>query len=498
MRINRLSTAILLMSAWTPALHAQTTLFGGRGGIWDFNHATGGVTSGGCVTGLTAPMFASREIPGGFVLYVDGRIFTTAPADPELDIPNPVIEDGGQTLVFGPVDFGDVAVTRRVFVPLVDQNYVRYVECFTNNGPDPVTIDVTIGGGFGAGEGQLVFCDDDAGGAVSDRDRFWSVADAEYVQDQPTASGVLGLVTQDGLGTDRPLFQFSAQDDLVEIWEIGYRLALESGETACLMHFGIQVCDEPDQYLLNLDASCSWTQTLLSQPDVDHLPAENICNLRNWRPIRAEAGTSRSVVEGGPVTLGTNASGLGLLTFEWQQTEGPDVTLDTTDPARPTFTAPTPAARTALTFELTATAGQDECQIKDKIEILVVPCVASAGSDRTANEGNTLFLDAGASLGLGNLSYEWFQSGGLDVSILGPDSPTPSFVAPQVDTDLILRFTVIVTSDRGCSDMDEVEVRINDLGSGAGAAPLCGTIGTSAALLLAIGFPTLVTIVRRR
>ena len=74
----------------------------------------------------------------------------------------------------------------------------------------------------------------------------------------------------------------------------------------------------------------------------------------------ADAGDDQDVGEGLPVTLDGSASSdpNGLpLTFQWQQDYGPPVTLNTSDPRHPTFTAPQVSTQTMLTFRLTVGNG---------------------------------------------------------------------------------------------------------------------------------------------
>jgi hypothetical protein len=75
----------------------------------------------------------------------------------------------------------------------------------------------------------------------------------------------------------------------------------------------------------------------------------------------ANAGVSRTVIAGSPVRLSGEASvdpEGDSLQYAWTQTGGaPTVTLTGANTASPTFTAPTVAANTALTFSLTVTDG---------------------------------------------------------------------------------------------------------------------------------------------
>ena len=76
-------------------------------------------------------------------------------------------------------------------------------------------------------------------------------------------------------------------------------------------------------------------------------------------PPTADAGPIQNVDEGDTVTLdGTNSTDSegSIASYAWTQTAGDSVTLDTTDPSQPTFTAPlVDAAGDTLTFSLEVT-----------------------------------------------------------------------------------------------------------------------------------------------
>lgn len=77
--------------------------------------------------------------------------------------------------------------------------------------------------------------------------------------------------------------------------------------------------------------------------------------------------------------------------------------------------------------------------------------VARAGPDQTVKSGATVMLSAlGSSDPDGDpLRYEWTQVRGHKVSLLDPNSPQATFVAPPVSSKRLLRFRLRVTDMQG-------------------------------------------------
>ena len=97
---------------------------------------------------------------------------------------------------------------------------------------------------------------------------------------------------------------------------------------------------------------------------------------------------------------------------------------------------------------------------------------ADAGTDRTVDEGERVTLSGsedGDPWGR-TLTYAWMQtdSSGHTVTLTGGDTLAPTFVAPDVTADTVLRFRLTVTADTSVSppgdprdsDEDEVEITV--------------------------------------
>ncbi|QTA87697.1 PKD domain-containing protein [Desulfonema magnum] len=176
-------------------------------------------------------------------------------------------------------------------------------------------------------------------------------------------------------------------------------------------------------------------------------------------PPVADAGSDQTADEGDTVTLDASASydpDGGTVNYLWEQTGGTEVSLSDAAAVRPNFTAPdVDVAGETLTFRVTVTdeaGSQAAATSVVSIAGLNSPPVADAGSDQTADEGDTVTLDASASYDPdgGTLSYLWEQTGGTEVSLSDAAAVRPNFTAPDVDVaGETLTFRVTVTDEAG-------------------------------------------------
>ncbi|QDU68546.1 PKD domain-containing protein [Engelhardtia mirabilis] len=178
----------------------------------------------------------------------------------------------------------------------------------------------------------------------------------------------------------------------------------------------------------------------------------------------ASAGSDQFVDENSPVTLtgsGVDPEGQGL-TYEWVQTGGPTVALTGADGASPTFDAPEGLANTDLTFELRVSDG-----VNTSVDTLTIHVAADddaptagAGVDQWVDEHDRVQLSGfGVDPEGQGLTYEWVQTGGPAVGLVGADGPEPSFDAPEglVNTDLTFELRV---SDGANTSVDTVTIHV--------------------------------------
>ncbi len=90
---------------------------------------------------------------------------------------------------------------------------------------------------------------------------------------------------------------------------------------------------------------------------------------------------------------------------------------------------------------------------------------ANAGPDKTVDEGQTVTLDGSASSDPDGtiVSYEWTQTGEPQVTLSDPASPTPSFTAPDMNSnEIYLTFQLTVTDDSSQTGTDTCVIHIKD------------------------------------
>lgn len=185
----------------------------------------------------------------------------------------------------------------------------------------------------------------------------------------------------------------------------------------------------------------------------------------------ADAGADQSKDVGATVTL----SALGSvdpdgdrLSFSWQQTLGPNVSIGDSSLATIEFVV---AADGVYEFTVTVTDNRGGAD-KDTVLVYVGSArpagapSAEAGAPQTVFEGDTVTLQGGNSADPEGaaLSYSWRQLSGPNVVLSDASVAEPTFVAPQVDDDTELVFELTVTNDQDLTDADVVTVTVQDSG----------------------------------
>lgn len=109
------------------------------------------------------------------------------------------------------------------------------------------------------------------------------------------------------------------------------------------------------------------------------------------------------------------------------------------------------------------------------------PPHVEAGLDVTVIPGATVTLDAGRSFDPegADLQYAWVQASGPAVSLNGAGSARPTFVAPEVSTEEVLRFELRVSDGQYVSAADSLLVTTVPTGGGTNIAGLADVRASS-------------------
>lgn len=202
----------------------------------------------------------------------------------------------------------------------------------------------------------------------------------------------------------------------------------------------------------------------------------NVTNVVTNNPPIAVVATPAPVNEGDPVTLDGSASydlDKDALTYNWEQTAGPAVTLSSYTGPVTTFTAPNDAYPDGVTreFKLTVSDGSliDTATKSVTVKWVNDPPKAVLSCPAAVNERTSLTLVGSGSTDSddGIASYAWVQTYGGPVATL-PDPATTSditFAAPTLNSTFkTMIFGLKVTDNGGLYDNTQTcSVTVNDI-----------------------------------
>ena len=191
-------------------------------------------------------------------------------------------------------------------------------------------------------------------------------------------------------------------------------------------------------------------------------------------PLSIDAGSDQTVPEGATVTLNGIVidAGNSTPTYSWSHDSSLAIRLANSASPSTTFTAPQVDADTAITFTLTADDGTvtatDSLVVTVTDEpILNSPPVADAGRDQAVQEGRTVTLNGAATDPDGDdLTYAWSHDSTMEITF-DASLPAAMFVAPPVDADTTVTFTLTV-ADGLTTSTDAVSVTVKDVSGDQG------------------------------
>ncbi|MBI3851275.1 MAG: HYR domain-containing protein [Verrucomicrobia bacterium] len=204
-------------------------------------------------------------------------------------------------------------------------------------------------------------------------------------------------------------------------------------------------------------------------------------------PPECHVSAPTAVAEGSPaVTLNGAASfdpdADSIVSYQWTQISGPQtLTLAGANTANASFDAPfitSGGGNTTLTesYSFRLTVGDGQLSTSSDVTVIVDNLdhcpTANPGGDGLVTEGNGYTLNGSASSDPDNdpLLYAWKQNDGPPVTLVNPNTASPSFQAPFVNaggTNLV--FALTVDDEFGCTDTKTVTVHVDN----AGDPPTC-------------------------
>jgi PKD repeat protein len=203
-------------------------------------------------------------------------------------------------------------------------------------------------------------------------------------------------------------------------------------------------------------AAGSYTAIVTATNGQGSVSASTVVNITNDEPVAA-AGADQDVAVGATVTLSGSASSdpdnHNPLTYLWQQTGGPAVTLSDATAAVPTFTAP--GVSTVLTFSLVVTDARGLADATPDVIVVTVSDIAitdlsEVNDSPTKLGGATAFT---ASVASGNaVTYSWSFGDGAEASGVNAThvytqtgTYTVTLTASNASSAQVIQFTVTVT-----------------------------------------------------
>jgi len=181
------------------------------------------------------------------------------------------------------------------------------------------------------------------------------------------------------------------------------------------------------------------------------------------------AGTDRTVDEQVAVILsGRGEDNDGTISgYHWLQISGTPIALSDTNSKTLSFTTPSLVQADVLSFSLKVIDNEGATDI-DNINLTVNPInkapIANAGNDKTVEENTSVTLVGSASDEDGTIvDYNWSQISGTEVNLSNKNTPTVSFISPNLTEIDILKFKLTVTDNEGSDDSSTVRVTVNPI-----------------------------------
>ncbi|MHC1742389.1 MAG: PKD domain-containing protein [Syntrophobacteraceae bacterium] len=165
-----------------------------------------------------------------------------------------------------------------------------------------------------------------------------------------------------------------------------------------------------------------------------------------------------------------------IVSYAWEQTGGPEVTLSDATAMSPIFQAPTTPSTLAFRLLVTDRSGRqgsDACTVTvTSAESAPPPAsvnqlpVANAGADQSVQPRVTVRLSGSGSRDAddGIASYQWQQTSGPSVRLYGATTASARFTSPRVNSRTTFVFRLTVKDRAGQSATDSVTITVGSSG----------------------------------
>ncbi len=191
-----------------------------------------------------------------------------------------------------------------------------------------------------------------------------------------------------------------------------------------------------------------------------YLGTRQIATAKINSPPLVSAGDDIQTYGGFTVQLSATHSDVDgeIVTIEWSQVSGPEVTIDNSASSSTFFTAPTLSseATIVLQYAVTDDRGAQATQLLTVVVAVNHPPTADAGANINALAGTSVQLDgSGSSDPEGAISYSW--SGNY---LSDPGVVNPVIELPELGFNYTKNYTLTVTDSLGVTATDTVTVNV--------------------------------------
>ena len=195
-----------------------------------------------------------------------------------------------------------------------------------------------------------------------------------------------------------------------------------------------------------------------------------IINSDNQFPKVKLVDTDVEILEGGTIKLDASPSSDpegGLLSFSWEQLDGPQATVKGTQTSSLTIDTPEVDIDSTLEFRVSVkdeTGAVSKARARVKVLNNRAPVIALDSTDLTAKEGERLILDATATTDIEGhaISYHWHQLEGPSIALGDGNQAKIEFSIPYIDFNTTFVFQLTAKDALGEEATQIVQVYVAD------------------------------------